>query len=108
MASTELTATAESPNQLYSGTIDPPLQYQCGDLLGLYLPPNVDNNGSWLCVYFARNAGPSYETRSINSPLSSIMVTGRETGSDRPLLALETTSELLLHILSACSALVLC
>ena len=89
IASTALTATAISPNQLYSGTIDPPLPFQSGDLLGMYIPPNVDSNGTRLLVYFGDEAGSTYEFRSTNAPLSAIMVTGVETNNDRPFLALE-------------------
>ena len=89
IASTELTATAQSPNQLYSGTIDPPLQFQSGDILGLYLPRNVNNNGARLLVLFAPEVGQTYKTRTMNAPLTSITFSGQETGNDRPLLALE-------------------
>ena len=91
IASTALTATAESPNELYSGTIDPPLQFQSGDLLGMYIPPNADG-GARLLVWFGIAAGSTYEFRSNrNAPLSAIILTGLETDSDndRPFLALE-------------------
>ena len=88
IASANLTATAESSNQLYSGTIAPPLQFQSGDLLGMYLPPDV-GNGTPLLVLFAPEVGQTYENRTTNAPLASINVSGQETGNDRPLLVLE-------------------
>ena len=87
-ASAELIVTSESPNELYSGTIDPPLQFQSGDLLGMHIPPNVDS-GTRLLVWFGENAGPSYEFRIIGAPFSAIMLTGAETENHRPFLALE-------------------
>ena len=99
-ASTELTAAAESPNQLYSGTIDPPLQFQSGDLLGMYIPPNNDNNGGTrLLVYFGNETGPTYEfRRGENAPLSTITV-GGTTDNDRPFLALEISEYTLSAVL---------
>ena len=104
IASTELTATAESPNELYSGTIDPPLQFQSGDLLGMHLPPNVDSNGTRLLVYFGRDAGSAYEFRNINVPLSAIVLNGVESFAEnhRPFLALEI-GECTLSVLQCCS-----
>ena len=90
IASTELTATAESPNDLYSGTIDPPLQFQSGDLLGMYAPP-ANSNGTQLLVYFSVRGGPTYEFMETDEPLSSITLTGQRTGNLRPLLALGTS-----------------
>ena len=90
IASTALTAVAERPNQLYSGTIDPPLQFQSGDVLGMHIPPNVDSStGTRLLVYFGDEAGSTYEFRNINVPLSTVMLTGTETDNGRPFLALE-------------------
>ena len=93
IASTALTATAESPNQLYSGTIDPPLQFQSGDVLGMYLPPNVDSSGTRLLVWFGIEAGSTYEFRSTSASLSAIILSGLEadTDNDRPFLSLETS-----------------
>ena len=90
VASTALTATAESPNQLYSGSIDPPLQFQSGDVLGMYIPPNVDG-GTRLLVWFGDEEGSTYEFRNANAPLSAILLTGLETDNDRPFLSLETS-----------------
>ena len=89
IASTEITASAESPNQLYSGTIDPPLQFQSGDLLGIYLPPPLGSNGARLLVYFALSVGPTFAFTLTDEPLSSITLTGQGISSNRPLLALE-------------------
>ena len=94
VASTNLTATAESSNRLYSGTIAPPLQFQSGDILGMYLPRDVR-----LLVLFAPAVGQTYETRTTITPLTSIMFSGQETGNDRPLLALEI-SELKFQLLA--------
>ena len=95
IASTEITATAESPNQLYSGTIDPPLQFQSGDLLGIYLPPPLGSNGARLLVYFSRHAESTYESTFTDEPLSSIIIltglTGLGFGIGRPFLALGTS-----------------
>ena len=93
VASTALTATAESPNELYSETIDPPLQFQSGDLLGMHIPPNNNNNGGTrLLVYFGDEAEATYEFRDgRNAPLSIISV-GGATDNARPLLALEISS----------------
>ena len=88
VASTNLAATAQSPNQLYSGTIDPPLQFLSGDLLGMYHPPDV-SNGARLLVLFAPEVGQTYETRTTGAPLTSITFSGLETGNDRPILVLE-------------------
>ena len=91
IASTELTATAYSFNQLYSGTIDPPLQFQSGDVLGMYLPPDGGSIGARLLVYFALSGGPTYEITVTEEPLSSITLTGQGTviSNFRPFLALE-------------------
>ena len=96
IASTELTATAESPNQLYSGTIDPPLQFQSGDALGMFIPMD-----SQLQVLFAAAAGPIYVSRVTNVSLSTVVLGGQETNNHRPLLALET-------LLSECTLIVQC
>ena len=101
IASTELTATAESPNQLYTGTIDPPLQFQSGDLLGMFLLPVVGSNGARMLVYFARGVGLIHECRATSVPLSAIEALGLDTCNDRPLLALEM-SEYIIMILYAC------
>ena len=89
IASTELTATAESPNQLYSGTIDPPLQFQSGDVLGMYLPSGGVVNSSRLLIYLASSSGPEYKYSFSDAPLSRVVVSELQTDSDRPLLALE-------------------
>ena len=91
IASTGLTAAAESPNQLYSGTIDPPLQFQSGDLLGIYLPPVVDSNGARLLVYFTLGGGPTFEFSFTDEPLSSITLTGQGSDIGRPFLSLGTS-----------------
>ena len=102
IASTLLTAALESSNQLYSDTIDPPLPFQSGDVLGMYLP--IDgSNGARLLVNFGIHAGSLYETRNIAVPLSSIVL-GQEVDNDRVFLALET-SECTTHIHSQCSVL---
>ena len=89
IASTLLTAALESSNQLYSDTIDPPLPFQSGDVLGMYLP--IDgSNGARLLVNFGIDAGSIYETRNIAVPLSSIVL-GQEVDNDRVFLALETS-----------------
>ena len=85
MANTTLTAT-ESPNLLYSGTIDPPLQFQSGDLLGMYIPPFFN---AQLRVRFSRQAESTFKFTTTDEPLSSITLTGQGTGIGRPLLALE-------------------
>ena len=89
IAGAELTATAESPNQLYSGTIDPPLQFQSGDVLGMYTPPNVDG-GTRLQVLFADDTGTRYEFRSANAPLPTITL-GFAGNNNKLLLSLETS-----------------
>ena len=92
IAGVELTATAESPNELYSGTIVPPLQFQSGDVMGMHIPPNVDSStGTRLLVYFGEEAGLTYEFRNINAPFSAIILSGLEANTDnhRPFLALE-------------------
>ena len=91
MASTELTASAETPNQLYSLTIDPPLQFQSGDLLGLYLPREESNNGR-LRVLFGDNVGPIYSFTGSNEPLSTLLVDG-DSDNERPYLALELSEQ---------------
>ena len=96
IASTALTATAESPNQLYSGKIEPPLQFQSGDALGIFTPPD-----SQLHVLFAAAVGPIYVVRVTNVSLSTVVLGRQETNNHRPLLALETLS-------SECTLLVQC
>ena len=97
IANTALTATAESPNQLYSGTIDPPLQFQSGDVLGMHIPRNEDvNGGTRLLVWFGNEAGSTYEFRTTNAPLSTITI-GVDTDNHRPLLALEISECLSQH-----------
>ena len=89
IASTALRAVAESPNQLYSVTIDPPLQFQSGDLLGMFLPRDAANNGR-LRVLFGQNAGPTYRFADSPASLTSLSVDGNM-DNDRPFLALEIT-----------------
>ena len=91
IASTELTATAETPNQLYSLTIDPPLQFQSGDLLGMYLPREESDNGR-LRVLFGDNVGPIYQFTGSNAPLSTLLVDG-DSDNERPYLALELSEQ---------------
>ena len=87
IASTEQTAAPESLSQLYSVTIDPPLQFQSGDILGMYLPRSEPNDGR-LRVMFGQNAGPTYRFADSAASLTSLSVAG---GSDnhRPFLAVE-------------------
>ena len=87
IATTELTATAISPNQLYSVTIVPPLQFQSGDLLGMFLPEDEPDNGR-LRVFFGQNAGPMYRFADSAASLTSLPVAGNS-DNDRPFLALE-------------------
>ena len=52
----------------------------------------MGSNGTRLSVRFGRNAGQSYETwRRTAVPLSTVELTGDDTGKHRPLLALETS-----------------
>ena len=87
IASTELTAIAESPNRLYSVMIDSPLQFQSGDLLGMFLPREGGGNGR-LRVLFGQNAGPTYRFTDSSASLTSLSVAGGS-DNDRPFLAVE-------------------
>ena len=105
IASSDLITTAEGPNQLKSGEIDPPLQFQSGDVLGMYSPPDTDSDGTRLVVVFGFGAGPTYQIRRSNAPLSSVSLAGQmDTGNNRPLLALQI-SEYITHIV--CSIVVI-
>ena len=86
IASTNLTATARNSNQLYSGTIDPPLQFQSGDILGMYAPPFAD---AQLLVSFSLRGWPRYDLTLTDEPLSSFTLPGESNSDSRPLLALE-------------------
>ena len=93
--SAELFADSESPNQLYSGTIDPPLPFQSGDVLGMFLPSNTSSrNASRLTAYFGGNMGANYRVAESNEPLQSIDTLDGSLGTDnlQLYLALEITS----------------
>ena len=65
-------ATGENRNQLYIFSLNPPLEFQTGDILGLYQPRE---HRSRLIAYLDTSSGPSnyYE----NSPLTTFTTASR-------------------------------
>ena len=73
---------------VYEYILDPPLEFQEGDVLGIFQP-----NNSNFRVYYQEDTGPlNYKAESINKPLFTLIVDRPNPRSYYPLVSVEIQS----------------
>ncbi len=93
----ELRITEVSPNGMYEYTVDPPMPFRAGDVVGVFEPSSGESR---IQLYFKEGQGSTIYYAFRDQPLSLFSPTAVFNEITSPLIAVEIGKIVILHILN--------